>query len=130
MSHRTTRIRALLVASALAFPIACGSDVSEPPTTPNGRWRGSGVAEGLVVELDVTLTTSGGSVSGSGTVGASGSAFSLTITGTYSHPNVSLNMSATGFSTMNFAGTLSRNEMVGTVNGSGFSNMALTLVRQ
>ena len=39
-------------------------------------------------------------------------------------------MTASGFEPMNLSGTLGEDEIDGTLNGSGFVNLAVTLTRQ
>jgi hypothetical protein len=80
--------------------------------------------------LALTLNESDGTVTGTGTLSTAGDAIALTITGNYAPPNVSLQMNAAGFEPMNLSGTVAEDEIDGTLNGSGFVNIAVTLARQ
>jgi hypothetical protein len=71
-------------------------------------------------------------VSGSGTftVGTAGG-LAFTVTGTHSHPQVSLTMHSSGYADTNFSGTFTNSRIVqGTLNGSGFANVPLSLQKQ
>ncbi|MFW6085161.1 MAG: hypothetical protein ACODAA_08110 [Gemmatimonadota bacterium] len=107
---------------------ACGDDAPTEPETPtvNGSWTGSGGD----FSFDLTLSESeSGSISGSGTAEAD-EPLSLTISGTHAHPDVSLTMSSSGYSDLNFSGEFSGDDTIhGSLNGSGFDNFALTLNR-
>ncbi|HVX41971.1 MAG TPA: hypothetical protein VHB25_20585 [Gemmatimonadaceae bacterium] len=80
--------------------------------------------------MTLTLSQDGSQVTGSGQINSGGTAVALTANGTFAAPSVSLNLSATGFEAMNYTGSLSGNTIAGTINGSGFSNLNLTLTRQ
>ena len=86
-----------------------------------GSWRG---------ELDrgtVTLTLQ---QSATGLVGSGVLAFRpVVVTGTYAAPHVSLNIT-TQRSPLNYTGTLDGGHILGYVNGDGYPNQPLTLVRQ
>jgi hypothetical protein len=80
--------------------------------------------------LALTLNEANGNITGTGALTVSGDALALTVTGNYAPPNVSLQLTSTGFEPMNLSGTLSQDEIRGTLNGSGFVNIAVTLERQ
>lgn len=76
----------------------------------------------------MVLTEASGAVTGTASlVGASSVA--LTVTGTYAAPSLGLTMSALGFNSLNLTATVSGKTMTGTLNGSGFSNTAITLTK-
>ncbi len=124
-------MRYLVVGLALLIA-ACGDGGSTEPDVPDvqGQWNGSfntNVGSGT---LALTLNEANGNVTGTGTLGTAGDALALTVTGNYAPPNVSLQMTSPGFEPMNLSGTVSEDEIDGTLNGSGFVNIAVTLARQ
>jgi hypothetical protein len=78
--------------------------------------------------MGLVLSETTGTVSGTGTI-AGTTSIALTVTGTYSAPTVGLTMSSPGYSPMNLTATVSGKSMTGTLNGSGFSNAAITLTK-
>jgi hypothetical protein len=105
---------------------AGGCDKStEPVPVISGSWSGS--ASGVSVTL--SLTQSGESVSGNGSMSGPSGAAALGVTGTFSNPNFSLTVSSPGYEDFNFAGTLSGNSMTGVINGSGFNEVGMTMTR-
>ncbi len=125
-------MRYLLLALMFALT-ACGGDGgSTEPVIPEvtGQWNGPVNTSGGSGSLALTLNESDGSVTGTGTLSTAGDAIALTITGNYAPPNVSLQMNAAGFEPMNLSGTVTEDEIDGTLNGSGFVNIAVTLARQ
>jgi len=125
-------MRHLLVGLTLLIA-ACGGDGgSTEPDVPEveGQWNGpinTNVGSG---SLALTLNDANGTVSGTGTLSVTGDALALTVTGNYAPPNVSLQMTSSGFEPMNLSGEVSEDEIDGTLNGSGFVNIAVTLTRQ
>jgi hypothetical protein len=125
-------MRYLLVGLALLIA-ACGSEGgSTEPDVPDvqGQWNGAFNTNVGSGNLSLTLNEANGNVTGTGTLTAAGDALALTVTGNYAPPNVSLQMTSPGFEPMNLSGTLSEDEIDGTLNGSGFVNIAVTLDRQ
>jgi hypothetical protein len=125
-------MRNLLWVAVAAFTLACGGDGGNEPSVPEveGQWNGpinTSVGSGT---LALTLNETGGTVTGTGTLTVPGDALSLTVTGNYAAPNVSLQMSAQGFEPMTLGGTVGDETIAGTLNGSGFVNIAVTLTRQ
>jgi hypothetical protein len=124
--------KVLLSALVALAAAACGGDNSNEPAFPEveGTWAGpinTGSGSGNVT---LTLTETNGSVSGTGNFTVPGDAFSLTVTGNYAPPNVSLQASNPQYEPMNFQGTVGEQTFVGTLNGSGFVNISVTLTRQ
>lgn len=119
--------RSLVTMLVLVLTLAgCSGDSTGPKPTVAGVWTGS--SEGINTTL--TLTVTGTAVSGSGSLSGPGDSFAMTVTGTYSHPSVSLILTTPGVQPLNYTGTLSGNTITGTYNGSGFSNTNYTLTRQ
>jgi hypothetical protein len=135
-------MRSLLILTVVASSIAtsgCGGDKAAPTQPapvvvvekpdPAGSWNStSGSAT-----LTMVLANANGAVSGSGVYSVGTTSIALTITGAYSASatTVSLSMAATGFQTMNFSGQMiSTKQIVGTLNGSGFTNTAWVFNKQ
>ena len=113
---------------ALIIPLtACGD--SSGPSTPSttGSWTGS--TGGATFTL--TLTEATQNITGSGSLVGPGASIALTATGTHVHPNVSMIFRAAGYQDLNYQGSFTNdNTIVGTLNGSGFANTAVTFVRR
>jgi hypothetical protein len=120
-------MRRFLAIALVAMLVGCGGDSTEPTLTLTGTW--SGALD--VSTLRLQLTQSGTDVTGSGSATAGTTSIPLTIAGTVSNgTSFALTASSSGFSAMNFSGTFGKSTMTGTVNGSGFTNSAVTLTRQ
>ena len=125
-------MRYLMVALMLLAAGCGGDDSSTEPEDPEveGQWNGPINTDVGSGSLALTLTETDGTVSGTGTLSVTGDALALTVTGTYAPPNVSLQMTSQGFEPMNLSGEVTDEEINGTLNGSGFVNIAVTLTRQ
>ena len=122
-----------LVLTLVILTAACGSgDGSTEPDDPGieGQWNGPITTDVGSGSLALTLTETDGTVTGTGTLTVPGDALALTVTGTYAPPNASLQMNTQGFEPMNLSGKVTEDEIDGTLNGSGFVNIAVTLTRQ
>lgn len=120
-------MRRFLAVALTALLAACGGDSGEPRLSLTGTWAGSLEAS----TMRLTLTQSGTDVTGNGTVTAGTTSIPLTAVGTVSDgSSFALTVSSSGFSPLNFSGTFGKTTMTGTVNGSGFTNAAVTLSRQ
>jgi hypothetical protein len=124
------KLISLLVALFLVlFALGCSEDEESNPVNPSdpslsGSWMGSG---GILV-IDMNLTQSGTSVSGSGTMQ---NVLACTISGTNNYPNVSLTFSVSGAQPTTFSGTFAHKDTLsGKLNGSGFTNYDMEFVRQ
>lgn len=122
----------MLYAMALAALLwACGGDDSSGPSTPDiaGAWSGTVQPSGTLV---LNLSETNGNVTGNGTLTAPGVGVSITASGTYvrSTASASLTLSSPGFETVNLNATVTDTKMVGSLNGSGFVNAAISLDRQ
>jgi hypothetical protein len=130
---RMTRIGMTRFLTALALAGVCGcSDSMGPPPDFSGTWAGSTAAGGTAFNVSMTTTESNGQISGSGlfTVGSAGGV-AFTVTGSHSHPQVSITIRSTGTQDANYSGRFTGDRVVdGTLNGSGFANVPLTLQKQ
>ena len=117
-----------LAALTLIFAVGCGGDKATAPavnTSATGSWTGTSSGS----TLSMVLNDNSGTVTGSGTLSAS-SSIALTITGNHAGANVSLTMSAPGYEPLNYAGTLNDRTIIGSLNGSGFTNQSLVVTKQ
>ena len=124
-------MRAPLAVLAVLFLAAC-SDSNEPSRIEiEGSWTGQfATSGGTPVTLNMTLIETNGAVTGNSTLVTSGGSIAETVTGTYSPPSVSLQFHSDGFEDSNLSGTVGESTLTGTLNGSGFNNIAITLQRQ
>ena len=112
--------RLLSIVGLVALASCSESTAPEPQIT--GSW--SGVLGGGTVTLTIQQAATG--LVGSGAWASD----AVVLTGTYTKPTVSLNITSDGFEPLNYTGTLNQDRIVGTVNGSGYTNQSLTLERQ
>lgn len=119
----------LLMTAALL--LGCGGDDSSGPSTPEveGAWSGTVNPGGTLV---LNLSETNGNVSGNGTLTAPGFGVNISASGTYvrSTASASLTITSPGFEPMNLNATVTDTRMVGSLNGSGFNNAAISLDRQ
>ena len=126
------RASLLLAITALALSTAaCGRDSTAPDAPPSvsGSWSGS--SAGITLNLTLQEGTDG-AVSGSGNMDTGLDNLALVVRqGTHVDPNLTLILGATGYQDMNFTATVtSATQMAGTLNGSGFSDFDLNLVKR
>jgi len=119
-------VQVLLVAASAASFGACGSSTMPRPAL-DGAWLANLPGQTL---LDLNLTVSGTSVSGTGILGSltSTSTIALTVGGEFVAPDVTLSI-AGGPGTMTFVGALGSSGLVGTLNGAGYSHTTVTFTR-
>ncbi len=119
------RLSALLLLTLVA---ACGDSPTGPEKMSiNGTWSGSTTGLNVVV----TLSESRGSVTGSGNMSGPGGSIATQVSGTRAGASLSLTLSAQGYIPTNFTGTIqSKTTITGSLTGSGFTNLAITLTRQ
>lgn len=119
----------LLFVPLTAFSLACSDAAGPEDFDLSGRWSGS-ISGGGSISLTLAESESG-NLSGSGSVSGPGGSIAVTVaSGTHSGSSVSLSMTASGFEDLNFSGTIQdRTTIQGTLNGSGFDNVSVTLTR-
>ena len=117
-------MKKLLFTLFLIMFTACASN-----PTMSGSWLGA--ESGLTLKLTLH-EDSDGNITGSGTmIGNNGESIACDVTGTNAYPNVTLTLSSTGYYDVNFTGKFVDDDTVdGELNGSGFTNFNITLVRQ
>lgn len=112
---------------------ACGGDDNTGPARieVEGSWQGIVTfSSGSKGSMTMTLTETGGAVTGNGTTTGPGGSVSEAITGTYVPPNVSLSLHTEGFEDTNVSAVVGESQMTGTISGSGFSGSPITFNRQ
>jgi hypothetical protein len=119
---------------ALIGLMACGNDSSAgvgPKATASGTW--SGTMHGSDVEgitLTMTIVESNGTVTGSANLGGTNVPKALTLTGTWAAPTLSVTLTEGGLHPpSNLTGTITGNTLTASLNGSGFTNDAITMTR-
>jgi alpha-tubulin suppressor-like RCC1 family protein len=119
---------------------SCAKDATAPPPPPPpptlgpaaGHWTADGPDFITALDLSdtVVVATGRGTVQGSGTFtgpGIAGGDGAFTVTGTDSSSKVRLTFTATGHTNAYFTGqVVADTEMVGNLDSSGFSHLALT----
>ncbi len=123
-------VRAGLLALAVTLA-ACGESATEPDLPDiGGPWEGPILTRSTIVLL---LFDVEGAVSGSGWIDVpSGTDVNFSeVTGSHNYPNVNLTIRASGYQDIILTGTLSGagTTITARLNGSGFTNDALTLTR-
>ena len=107
---------------------ANGPSVSTRSMT--GTWQGTIVS----LVMRVTLTDNNGTITGTGTMTQNGFPFALTLSGTRTGSNFSLNVAEVDHEPFTFVGTVqgagSGTTLTGVANGSGFLDQSITLTRQ
>jgi hypothetical protein len=112
----------------------CGGGESAGPGTGvdvAGTWSGRVTLSGSTAStLQISITEHGNDVSGTGWLKVTTDSLGLSVSGSYDSPSLTATISSQGFEPMQLTATVSETEMVGTLDGSGFENRAITLRRQ
>lgn len=122
-------IHRFATAALLAFlaTAACGKDATGVSASLNGTWSGS--AQGISVQLNLTESTD--SVTGTGSLSGPSIGLAITVIGTRSRGDVNLWFSANGYVSASYAAQFANdNTLSGTLSGSGFNNVSLSLLRR
>ena len=106
-------------------------DIGTGPSTKaiDGTWQGP--IQDLTMR--VALSESNGTITGTGTMTQDGQPFALTVSGTNSNGQFSLQINEVQHEPFTFVGALqntSPKTLVGVGNGSGLTNQAITLTKQ
>jgi hypothetical protein len=106
---------------------ACSTSTSTQPLTVDGNWQGA--ASGSTISI--SLTSSGQTVGGTGTIAASGSAsYPVTISGTFVVPTLAVAMTSAQHPSISLAATLGGGVLSGALNGNGFADAVIVLNKQ
>jgi hypothetical protein len=124
-------MRRIVLTAMVVLALGCGGDGGAEPEHPEaeGQWSGTintGSGSGL---LELTLDDAGGSITGNGTLTVPDDVLGISVSGSYDPPNISLTMSIPDFQPVDLNGTVGDNSISGTLNGSGFVNLGVTLQR-
>jgi hypothetical protein len=129
--NKMTGIRTVRLLLALTFVGSACGDSTSPEVSVSGRWLGTITSGGATATFNLTLAQTGTSVTGNGTIVTSLESVALSASGTFVTPNLSLTISAQGYEQMNYSGRLVTDIQIdGTLNGSGFNNHVVNIVRQ
>ena len=137
---RTGTILRLALVAVLAT-VTTGLECAEGPLDrangPNVSTRSmTGTWEGPIVTLVMraVLTDNDGTITGTGTMLRNGASFAVTLSGTRTGSNFTLNVTEVEREPFTFSGTVmgsgAGTSLVGIANGGGFVNQAITLTRQ
>jgi hypothetical protein len=116
------RIRVIACALAL-FLGGCGT---EPEPSIAGKWTGA--YSGLTMTL--TLVENSGNVTGNAVLEDATGTEAWTVAGVFTPPTASLTITNPKYQPINLTGTVSASSIEGKLNGSGYSNNGITLVRK
>lgn len=112
----------------------CGGGDSAGPGSAvdvEGTWSGRvSASNGMSATLEIDVGESAGKVSGTGWLIVTGDSLGLSVSGSYDAPTIDAVISSQGFQPMDLTATVSEGQMVGTLDGSGFENRAITLRRE
>ena len=121
-------MRRLLAVLAFTALSACNSIDGPLVYTVDGTWSGTSAGQTLVLNL----SQGGTSVVGTGTLsGSSTTTRSLTVSGDFGSPRLTATLSSAVGQPISLIGTISgESTLVGSLNGAGFINAAITMTRQ
>jgi len=132
---RLTRV-AVAIATALLMMEGCSKKDSPTGVSVNvsGTWGGTGSQGGISISFLMTLSEAGdGSITGNGTVTtftSGGNGASYDVSGMRNGSSVTLSLLIVGYTSPIYkAGITATNTMTGSIDGSGFNEMALRLDR-
>jgi hypothetical protein len=118
-------MRRLFIAVALATLAACNSFDPLVDNTVTGTWTGTASGQAFVLNLAQTSQV----VVGTGTMTSGAVAQNLSISGTYNQPTFGGTLTPNGGQSITLTGNVDGKSMTGTLNGGGFTGVAITLAR-
>jgi len=130
------RIRTPLAALAVVAALACGDGPLDVGSfSVEGRWLGTATfavgADSARYDFVLDLEQAERDVSGSGEVITLAETLEVEVDGRWRYPDVDLVLSAPDFTPVAFDATFATpDSLKGTLSGSGFDGVALTIVRQ
>ena len=125
-----SRFGALLVVAGLVLMAGCHSSTGASGPFA-GHWTGQDLSG--QVDLDLQLKDGSDGVSGSGTLSGSaisGGSVGVTVNGSESGGTCSLTLSAPPYTHATLSGSESNGTWTAVLNGSGFSDVGVTLQKQ
>jgi hypothetical protein len=134
MSLVSTRQACLCVALTLTLAGCGGADGGTGPGNGpdvEGTWAGTvSAANGSSATLRISVTENNRNVTGLGWLRIATDSLGLSVSGSYTAPDIVATISSQGFEPMTLEATVSEDRMVGVLDGSGFENRAITLRRE
>ncbi|HEX7019106.1 MAG TPA: hypothetical protein VF159_03795 [Gemmatimonadaceae bacterium] len=120
----------MVLAGTLGSAFACGGGgPAAPVTTLDGTWNGKVGSD----QVSLGLTQADTVVTGTGVLAGNTGLVQVDVTGSFHAPNFNLTFTAQGFNeVIAYTGQLSTTapQMVGQLNGSGFTQASLTLTKK
>lgn len=96
-----------------------------------GTWSGRvSAANGSSATLSISVTENNRNVAGLGWLKIATDSLGLSVSGSYTAPNIVATISSQGFESMTLEAAVSETKMVGVLDGSGFENRTITLSRE
>lgn len=121
------RKKLIPILASLLVIVGCSDGTAPEVPSMAGSWSGN--FRGATVTF--TATEDNRNIVGNGHISAGVESIALTISGTHVHPDVALTLTAIGFQEMAFSGMFSSDtQITGRLNGSGFNNEQVVLIRQ
>jgi len=122
-------MRRFLALATVVFALGCGENTLGPVMTADGSW--AGVQNGYSLSLALTQSTTG-DITGTAFIASTATATNATVTGTFVYPNLHVTITADNFVPVDYAGTMSATEakIFGKLNGSGFSNVEVDVIKK
>jgi hypothetical protein len=134
MSLVSTRQACLCIAITLTLAGCGGGDGGTGPGNGpdvEGTWAGTvSAANGSSATLSISVTENNRNVAGLGWLRIATDSLGLSVSGSYTAPDIVATISSQGFEPMTLEATVSEDRMVGVLDGSGFENRAITLRRE
>jgi hypothetical protein len=119
-----------LLAASIAL-VGCGgstgsADAGPPPVT--GNWRGQSTTS--ITELVISLNDVSGNVTGAGELTSNQNTYSVTASGVYIPPTLTLTLASGLHPSTTLSATVSTGKIDVTLDGSGFSGESFTMTPQ
>jgi hypothetical protein len=116
----------------LAVASGCGGDGGSGANeiSIEGTWDGGAIpSPGVFLNVTFTVTDADGTIDGDGTASFPGTSCSVGINGTRNGDRFTLTINCPGFAPWSYGGTATANRLNGKFNGSGFTNLTFTMVK-
>ena len=120
-------MRHLIAAVVLMASTACNSLATDiENSTVNGTWRGTVSGQ----TFTISLQQAGQTLAGTGTVLNQGVTKSLSVSGNYAKPNLTLTMQSPGDPTLSLDGIVEGDSFVGNLTGGSFTTPVAIAMRR
>jgi hypothetical protein len=118
-------MRRLFAVLAFASLVACDSLSGPLESTVDGTWTGTSAGQSLTM----TLQQGGTGVVGTGTLTGSFGTRTLSISGNFAVPDLTLTLGTPGAQPITLQAAVTANSMLGSLNGGGFTGNAIAMAR-